>query len=553
MITIHDDPAPTTLRRICAALYYNQQNAQAVLDLLGGNRHRFVVRHDGLDVALIFAHAATSVRLAFRNNLILAAVTLLTFALQAAVIGSLWLVIPMTFGFAWLTLATRLMRWAYRQARHFNRSILATIIALVLFSPILIGFVYLTVIVGITMLIPGSVLFATSFWLAVRTQRGPCRKFRADAFTGQAPSLANLMVDNPFEDIYEEIKASTSSHDTTVYAGYSPFVGAGLGTWRWQQALTVASVDAVNRLGNWTDLSTAGQPVLHDLREAELTSQVLDVLAHRGLGGTTCRRWHLVHGDDAALIPGMVPVPGARPVANVADLSVAPKDVDSEKLRPYVWLTDVRWGGELVLNTFVRVHTLRSGLFVEIAHTVVPPLWKPYERADRDFDRLKSENLKLLLGDAVQNLLQLPANFWWHFRRRSRWKDTQEQVQYRIDQSLAVNYGAQQSVRELFSSPHYHHHFQEMDAEEHMQSVNTNLLDVIDEALRRFGYAIVNREAVIANVQNIEISNSSFQGKNVTIGHGNSSVTMSTQSSSGTPNTSNGHGLSNTPRPAPAS
>lgn len=496
-----------TTRRLSASFHYDQSRAQQLLDLVLGERHRFLVRYEDIDTTVVTRYAASAARM-WRQYLIAAAsafavIVAISLAIgydsrfdsapsyvASAIVNLLLLGIVLWFVKVLIGTASRLNRnWV--DIRGNAPLVIGWIVGLllVLTAPFDLGTIRSGAILGV------AGVFGIYLHQAYASHRLLVNSFQADNWSRDAAPA----IDREFADGVDEIAMTTTDVNSTIYSGFTPFVGAGREQYSETLALQVepaADVDAVNGQPRVRRADLRPRPpqdqVLNDLIEGMASLDVLDLEA---------RRWHVAHGLHAATVSSTDIGPMGRPTGSVNGRAIAEGAISDEFARTYLWLSSSLWGGELVLNSFVRIASGPEDLFLELSHHALLPIDKWSARCE---DAVPLDGLDLFFQatrDALRNTLLLPSSAGWFALHRYRWRRTRRRVQRLADKQIAIDRGAEVSIRELFTTNAYDHYFQLMDNRRYRLTINESLLHKIDGSLRRHGWAIANLDQVM-NVLN---------------------------------------------------
>lgn len=349
------------------------------------------------------------------------------------------------------------------------------------------------------------------------------RSWRPD----QAPPVEAGMADQ----VRSAAPATTEPNSTVYSRSFLPFVGAGIVQALAEPTLSLAPAREVDRQQLKPQPSTM-EPGPQPSADA-LFKDLLEECRSLGLPDLSVRRWHFAHGVHAEFANVGYANDG-RPTGIVDIEAVRDGQISDEFVRPYVWLSSSRWGGELVMNSFIRVRPAKKGLFVELSHHVLLPVNDRAHRVDRANYTVGPELWLQHAADAIRNALDLPGNLWWLLSHRLRWAWRRYQVANRTARNAPVDRGAPFSIRDIFSGDEYQHYFQAMDSEMYQRVVNEALIEILDQSLRKSGWAIVGLQNVVQNLHqtNNTINNSGvFNAQNLAQGQGNTATSTQNVSS----------------------
>lgn len=246
----------------------------------------------------------------------------------------------------------------------------------------------------------------------------------------------------------QRIAAATEAGNVTLYGGFPPFVGYGRVQTSWSFA-----VDVTRPAGGRNPVAFAVQ---------EVYDFVGDRLRALDLPGIEVGCRLFVNGQDIEDDPRFLPEPGAAPATSVPDdvvraLIAAPE----ERARPYLIVSMTGWDGDLVVTTFVRFLLSRTDLFVEAAHTAVPPLAARYKAIDemeqspsgREFAGMLSRTIMSGPGLVLSSAGRIMHELLSDSRRDKNNRRTR----------LKAEYGAMTSLREAAAEPNWQRYFQVFD------------------------------------------------------------------------------------------
>ena len=290
-----------------------------------------------------------------------------------------------------------------------------------------------------------------------------------------------------------EVLNKHSDGNVTVYGAYGPFIGSGVTIGAWSFALDIRrSAEGM----------VAGPFTVHDLHDYVLSQVVSLRLAHLTVEDRVFVDGRDLRGDRRFL-PRDLAAPAARIEPQLMrSLMGEPED----RVRPYTCFRIAGWRGQLVLSTFLRFVVTPQHLFVEVSHSLLPPIVERYQEVDRLLPR------PTLLQVAVigrRSLVRMPwqtlvapgsvsrAILGPFLRRRRRKQQRRE-----ILSNLRFNYGAVSSPREVVSDKRYQRYFQELDKDLYLKVLEKSLLRSLVSFLDARGIdtaELVERQTTILN------------------------------------------------------
>lgn len=352
----------------------------------------------------------------------------------------------------------------YALASHRRRLARDTVLLTVLCGLIVTVFFLRSAIVFLLLLVGA--------WLTVFTERylslygSTLRGLRPGAF---APQKAHSPGRNSFaEQQLKRIAAASTTGNVTLYSGFPPFVGYGRVQTSWSFAIDVTRPrrDARPRAFSVQEVYDHVKAGLYelDLPGIEVTDRLF------------------VNGRDIHDDRRFLPKPGAPPVTSVSpDLVRELMATPEERARPYLTIGLTGWQGDLVVTTFIRFLLSRTDLFVEAAHTVVPPLRAEFKAIDeRDPDPTPGEFLALVgrsVAGTLPRLLGSVPGIVHELGADSR----REKKRRRVDE--AGDYGALLSVREAAADSQWQRYFQVFDDARYVKVIEQRIFRSLLEFL----------------------------------------------------------------------
>jgi hypothetical protein len=323
---------------------------------------------------------------------------------------------------------------------------------------------------------------------------------------------------------YERIRRlDRDTHgNVTVYSGFTPFVGAGVGLEKWSFTLNTGK--------GRHDLYGSHEPVPFDIDE--LYDHVGTELGALDVDGLEVGHRLFANGQDIRHLPWLLPDPYARPLP-IVDGTLVTRFLRSptHRVRHYLVVQFLDWQGELVVSIFVRFARSGVNLLSEAAFFVLPPLQEKYHAIDRlaptpDLGSalwliVKSAVLTLpLLILAPLIVVQRAFASLTHLLRHRR-------IRRDIRTNPAFDYGAVTSVRQSGTSDKYRRYFQVLDAGMYVQLAERCILDSVLEFLEEHNVDVSElkeRQNTILN-NGVIVSGGSMNANNMAVGEGASAST----------------------------
>ena len=526
-----------TTRRLSSLLYYDQPRAQRILDLIAGERHRFLVRYDDIDTTLVARHAAGAARM-WRRYAYYAMVALLTVTAICILLRPNPFQLPFSpgqfiLGLIGSVVGTLIVLWLVGLALSLvarfgpikleDPGRLRILTSWIIAVPVIIWSLFNLGSSFSTLYLASFAVFTVYLHQAYTAHHLLVSRFQSDRWDPAAmPDM-----DHELQAPIEEIANTAGAVNSTIYSGFTPFVGSGFIKASFRDALEVAPADLVDRDAINDGFRAANHNLPPHPSEVQIMASLIDSLQTLELPNFQARRWHFLHGLH---IDSVLPAPDrttGRPTGSIDGQSVVDGTISDEFARSYLWLSSAIWGGDVVFNTFVRLVPGPSGLFIEISHHVLPPIDKAAARSESEASREGLDLFAQMTLDAAKNVVDFPGSLKWFALHRFRWNRTRRRVEKQVAKHVPVDRGAEESIRDIFTTGKYDHYFQAMDGERYTSIINASILTKIDDSLRQSGWAIAGLRDVVQNLQNITIDNStniskSKFGDNATVTAGSS-------------------------------
>ncbi len=308
----------------------------------------------------------------------------------------------------------------------------------------------------------------------------------------------------PVHDLFAERQLARIEHvsktgNVTVYSAFQPFVGYGNVYSSWSFTVDVTR----GRHG--------AEPTPFNVQE--VYDHVKARLGELDLPRLEVTNRLFVNGQDIYGDPRFLPDPDSRPVTQVDDTLLRElMSVPEERARPYLTVGMAGWQGDLVVTMFVRFLMSRNYLFVEAAHTAVPPLRAEFREIDmldtgptgKQFFRLAGGSLKSTIPRLFGSI---PGIFHGLLQdnRRSRKQHPVGRV---------FDYGSLFSIRQAVADTKWQRYFQKLDGEQYTKVVEKRLFnsladflidhDVDASELMSRGETIINNGVMISGRARVE-------------------------------------------------
>ncbi len=448
------DPSTSEATRLmCAAAYLDGTFAQDVVDEVLFERHRAVQIPPGVDIGPVAKHCLA----ARRQKLVR----------DALLIGDLALVVV-------LFLATRSVSW------------------------LALGFL---------------LAWAIVLWDVWKSTYYVVGKYLSpSAFAAHAaPEPADSEMISRIADLTERQRGNL-----TVYSGFQPFAGAGIGQSGWSFVIDLRK--GADRSG---ELAIPKPLAVTEIYEG--IQESLDALAMENLA--ICDRLFVSGSDireDALLLPNKMgpPVSSVDPAA-LREFVTLP----TLRVRHYQCIQVVDWRGELVVSLFLRFAIRNGRLFAELSKRVLPPLKEDLHRADGLAAGIRMRHVAAMIRRSFFASLALwlrsPKVVFrpWH-RSRDQLRTVKD-----IKEDPFFDYGAPVTALDRVRSKNYRRYFQQLDHEMYDKILERTVLDTVVEILDDHDIdtaEIAKAQASIVNqtiMQNNSIVNSTISdASNVAVG-----------------------------------
>lgn len=458
------DAASKATRLLCAGVYLDGQFADAVVTELVTNRHRTVAPSYGYDAIPVVAHALAVRMLRNQRNVVNTLGVVAFFAMA---------------GFGWI-------------------------------GPLSAWMLVLWLLWATTFLRRLAMLDA----LVNRLKRPQ----RLDAAVRVYPHTAELVPALVDKISDEQSAAGNSVH----YAGYYPFVGAGVRVSSWTAAVLLdgAPIQKVfdDESGVWDarDETPARGP-----KREEVTPFTVEDLAEHVRGQLTRQLRENPSPDERIkqLTIERRLYGKARPGRLTALPS--PDGASTETYaasRSYLCIRVGSWDQELVTSMFVGFDIKGDTLYSEFHVHVLPPVTAAFHAIDRLPARLDGALIGKVAADVFKDGV---GAVFGVFTKTGRGRVRQRVREGNVlkfalaptggggdDDGLtryaarAVDRGALLSIREMAASEEYHHYFQEADADKYTKIVERRLLDAIRGFLKEHHVDLQDYDARQTNILN---------------------------------------------------
>lgn len=315
-------------------------------------------------------------------------------------------------------------------------------------------------------------LLLVAAWLAVCIERyvsrygSVLRGLRPGAFVPHnAPSPAR---DSYADRQLKRVAAASTTGNVAVYSRFPPFVGYGTVQTSWSFAVDVTRPRRGGRLRAFS--------------VQEVYDHVKAGLSELDLPGLEVTDRLFVNGRDIQGDRRFLPEPGRPPVTSVSpDLVRELMATPEERARPYLTVGMTGWQGDLVVTIFIRFLLSRTDLFVEAAHTAVPPLRDEFKVIDeRDPGPTPGEFFRLVGGSLISTLPRLLGSVAGIIHELGA-DNRREKKRRHVEET--GDYGALLSVREEAADSRWQRYFQVFDDARYVKVIEQRIFRSLLEFL----------------------------------------------------------------------
>ena len=471
--------APTeTTRYLCMGARIDQSFRDYVFKHIVREKHRAVGESHGVDIPVVVKSSYTAQHQVFIRDVILCGLLVIllfqfiispifTFnvlhnvnslqliAFPLSVIGS---VLQTLVSLAWTMLFVLLAR---------NKNIpepIRAIILLIAFLIFLLSFNFLLLILLYLAAWAVIVWHSWETYYGVETQQLAKGKFN--------PGNIHFPLDPQVE--LELRRLSDPDQNVIVYSGYSPFVGSGIDIDGW--SFPIDTTKGKKKAGG----TLTPEPFLVE----ELYECVHKAIHALDLSNLNISDKLYVNGKAISNNPNFFDNTRKRPITRLENKLVKQwTETFSEDVRYYKCFRVLSWKGELIISIYIRFMKIEKNLFVEANYVILPPLKEEFYLLDTlepTFTLEKLWNLaKLSFFSAFPLWILSPFRVIPYLANDWSARREQEQVERLIANNPAFDYGTSTSLREVASSSNYRLHFQRLDKEMYVKTIERQLLESI--------------------------------------------------------------------------
>lgn len=268
------------------------------------------------------------------------------------------------------------------------------------------------------------------------------------------------------------VAVASTVGNVSLYSEFPPFVGYGRVAKSWSFAIDVTR--------------PRREAVARRFSVLQIYDYIKAGLYELDLPGIEVSDRLFVDGRDIQDDPRFLPKPGISPVTSVSphlirDLIAMPE----ERVRPYLTISMTGWQGDLVVTTFLRFLLSKTDLFVEGAHTFVPPIRDEFKAIDERNPAPTAGEFFSQVGkslvDAIPRLLGSVPSIIHELgsdgRRERKRRHTEE----------TGDYGALFSVREAAADRRWQRYFQVFDDARYVKVIEQRIFRSLLEFLENHG------------------------------------------------------------------
>ena len=291
----------------------------------------------------------------------------------------------------------------------------------------------------------------------------------------------------------ERVAQVAQDGNVTIYSAFPPFLGYGIIRSSWSSAIDLTKPRGDYPPSPFTVLDlydhVKGEVAKLDLPRLQLSDRVF------------------VNGSEIGNDGRFLADPNGAPTTFVDGETIRRLIAfPEEHARPYLTMSLTGWHGDIVVTTMLRLVRTETDLFIETAHTVVPPLRDAFRKIDElELSPSASEFFGMVGGSAVATIPRLFGSIpsiWHALTSGGRREKKARRVHQRQD------YGALISVRERAAGANWHRYFQKTDDAHYAQVVELRILRSLTEFLASHevdtssfesqGATVINHNTVMA-------------------------------------------------------
>ncbi|THU40306.1 hypothetical protein FAM09_10590 [Niastella caeni] len=368
-------------------------------------------------------------------------------------------------------------------------------------------------------LLPIALLFLTIIFLAVLVRYYNNKRFIKEHFiTGNFNY--NFSYDGSEKELIHQLQENTTKN-VVYYSGYSPFVGCGYEVGGWSFVIDIDK--------GKTDLGQTLAP--KSFQEDELYYIVSQELLQLKLENLSIENKIYFNGKDLRNNKDILPNIFRHPVTEVnSEYTKKAMNYGVENARFYKMIQVTGWEGDLVLSAFLRFKKGEKTLFVENNYYLLPPIKDEY----RAVDRIKQDSgirhfLRLMTKLFLISIVETIRSVSYVFGQISKGIKSlfgispEAKLRKEVKISPDYDYGAHSSIREMVCQSQYFQHFQKLDKERFLKTIDKRIFNGITEFLDSKNISteeFKTRENIVMNNGIIVQSGGVLTSQNVSAGIG---------------------------------
>lgn len=374
-------------------------------------------------------------------------------------------------------------------------------------------------LIGVTFFnLPGVILFIAIYGAVVvhhfRNKRFIKEQFLSGNFN------YNFSYDGSGRELVAQLKENTT-HNVVYYSGYSPFVGCGIEIGGWSFVIDIDK--GKTEMGH----TETPKPFLED----ELYFRISQELLHLKVENLTIDNKVYFNGRDLRDNKDILPNFLSHPITEVSsEYTKKVMNAGVENARFYKMIQVTGWEGDLVLSAFLRFKKGEKTLFVENNYYLLPPIQDQYRAVDRlkkhtgisYFIKLFWRLFFMSIWEGVRSVTYVLAQISQGINNILG-SSPEDQLRKEVKISPDYDYGAVSSIREIVSQDSYFQHFQKLDKERYLKTIDKRIFNGIADFLESKNISTAEfreREASVLNQGIIVQSGGVLNGQNVAAGIG---------------------------------
>jgi len=331
----------------------------------------------------------------------------------------------------------------------------------------------------------------------------------------------NFSYNGSDRELITQLQENTTKN-IVYYSGYSPFVGCGYEVGGWSFVIDIDK--GKTELGGHTETPKPFQEdelyfiVSRELLQLKVENLTIDNKIY--FNGKELR-------DNKEILPDIF----NHPVTEVSpEFTKKAMNYGVENARFYKMIQVTGWEGDLVLSAFLRFKKGEKTLFVENNYYLLPPIKDEY----RAVDRIKKHSgirhfLSLLIGKFMLSIIEGIQSILYVFKQVSEGISSlfgmtpEAELRKEVKISPDYDYGAESSIREMVCQGNYLQHFQKLDKERYLKTIDKRIFNGIAEFLDSKNISteeFKERESKVLNNGIIVQSGGVLNGQNIATGKG---------------------------------